>query len=46
MLGLYPQGLHFPVLMVVDSRQGAEASGLEVALVINMTSKVIKDPLD
>ena len=45
-MGLYPKGFHLPVLMIVDSRQGVEASTLEVTLVINVTSKVIKNSLD
>ena len=46
MLGLYPKGFHLPVLMVVDGRQGAESSALEITLVINMTPEVIEDPLN
>ena len=31
--------------MVVDGREGLEASTLEVTLVIDMTSNIVKDPL-
>ena len=46
MLGLYLKSFHLPVLVVVNGRQGAESSTLEVTLVINMTTKVVEDPLD
>ena len=46
MLGLYPKGFHLPVLTIVGGRQGVESYTLEVTLVINMTPKVIKNPLN
>ena len=32
--------------MVVNGGKGAKASGLKIALVIDMTTEVIKDPLN
>ena len=46
MLGLYPKSLHIPILAAIGSRQGAEASSLEVIIVIDMTPEVIKNPLN
>ena len=46
MLSLYSKGFHLPVLMIIDGRKGAELSTLKVALVVNMASEIIKDPLD
>ena len=46
MLGLYPKGFHFPVLMIVDSGKRAELSALKVALVVDVASKIIEDPLN
>ena len=46
MLGLYPKGFHLPILMVINSGKGTESSILKIALVIDVASKVIEDPLD
>ena len=46
MLGLYPQGLHLPVLLIVNGGQGTEASGLKIALIIDMAPEIIKNSLD
>ena len=39
------KGFHLPVLVSINSGQRLEANMLEFALVINMTSNIIKDPL-
>ena len=46
MLSLYSKGFHLPVLMIIDGGKGAEPSALKVALVVNMASEIIKDPLN
>ena len=46
MLSLEAEGFHLPFLKIVDGRKGAKASGLKVALVINVTPEVIKNPLN
>ena len=46
MLGLEAEGFHLPFLKIVGGGKGIEASGLEVALVIDMTPEAIKDPLN
>ena len=46
MLSLYSKGLHLPILMVIDGGEGAEPSALKIALIIDMASEVIEDPLD
>ena len=46
MLSLYSKGFYLPILMVIDGGEGVELSALKVALVIDMTPEVIKDPLN
>ena len=45
MLCLKTESFHLLVLASVDGGQGLEANTLELALVTNVTSNVIKDPL-
>ena len=46
MLGLCPKGFHLPILMVIDGGKGAESSALEVALIVDVASEVIENPLN
>ena len=46
MLSLHSKGLHLPILTIIDGGKGAEPSALKIALIINMTPEVIKDPLN
>ena len=46
MLGLKTESFNLPLLVIVSGGERVEAMLLEVALVIDMTSEVIKDPLD
>ena len=40
------ESFYLPLLMVVGRRERTETSGLEIALVVDVTPKVIEDPLN
>ena len=46
MLSLKTKSFYLPVLVTVDGGERAEPSALKIALVIDMASNIIKDPLN
>ena len=44
--GLKAEGFYLPLLMIVGRGEGAKTSGLEIALVVDVTPEVIEDPLN
>ena len=46
MLGLKAKGFYLPLLKIVGRGEGAETSGLKIALVVDVTPAVIEDPLN
>ena len=46
LLSLKMEGFHLPILMFIDRRERMEASVLKATLIIDVTPKEIKDPLN